>query len=69
MIGQLPAQLWRSLTWDHGNELAAHKQFSIDTGVQVFFCDPHSPWQRGPQREHQRAVAPVPAQGHRSRRA
>jgi IS30 family transposase len=46
-IGQLPGNLWRSLTWDQGKELSAHKQFSIDTGVQVFFCDPRSPWQRG----------------------
>lgn len=46
-IGELPAQLRRSVTWDRGKEMAEHVQFSIDTGVQVYFCDPHSPWQRG----------------------
>jgi IS30 family transposase len=46
-IAGLPAELVRSLTWDQGKEMAEHVQFRIDTDVDVYFCDPHSPWQRG----------------------
>lgn len=46
-IGELPATLKSTITWDRGSEMAEHAQFSIDTGVDVYFCDPRSPWQRG----------------------
>jgi len=44
---KLPRELYKSLTWDRGKEMAEHKRFSLDTDIKVYFCDPKSPWQRG----------------------
>lgn len=47
MISTVPEALMRTITWDQGVEMASHKKFTDETGVKVYFCDPHSPWQRG----------------------
>ena len=44
---QLPTELYKSLTWDRGLEMADHKRFTLATDIDVYFCDPKSPWQRG----------------------
>jgi IS30 family transposase len=44
-VSSLPGEMFRTITWDQGHEMARHASFTVDTGVQVYFCDPHSPWQ------------------------
>lgn len=46
-IMKLPEQLRKSITWDQGSEMSQHQRFTIDSGIQIYFCDPRSPWQRG----------------------
>jgi IS30 family transposase len=46
-IATLPEELARSVTWDQGKEMSNHKSFTVATGIPVYLCDPHSPWQRG----------------------
>ena len=58
-ITTLPQALRKSLTWDQGTEMSQHAQLRIETGLPIYFADPHSPWQRPQQREHERATPPV----------
>lgn len=44
---QLPDELYKSLTWDRGTEMKGHQRFTMETDIQVYFCDPQSPWKRG----------------------
>ena len=44
---KLPRELYKSLTWDRGKEMADHKRFTLTTDINVYFCDPHNPWKRG----------------------
>ena len=56
---KLPRELYKSLTWDRGKELAAHRRFTLATDIDVFFCDPQQPWQLRIEREYERAVKAV----------
>jgi IS30 family transposase len=63
-VTMLPEQLCRSLTWDRGKELSQHAAFTVQTGVAVYFADPHSPWQRGTNEKYEWAITPVLPLGH-----
>src|ERR1019366_8279784 len=58
-IGAMPTELFKTLTWDRGKEMARHKEIKVATGVQVYFCDPHAPWQRGSNENTNRLLRPL----------
>jgi len=55
---KLPKELYKSLTWDRGQELADHQRFSLATNIEVYFCDPRSPWQGGSNENTNRLLRP-----------
>ena len=59
----LPSELYKSLTWDRGKELADHKRFSLATNIAVYFCDPRSPWQRGSNENTNRLLRHITPKG------
>ena len=62
---KLPTELYKSLTWDRGKELADHKRFTLKTNIDVFFCDPQSPWQTGSNENTNRLLRQYFHQRHR----
>ena len=64
-VAATPPGAFRSIAWDQGREMALHAQFTQDTGVPVFFCDAHLPWQARAEREHERPRPPVPPRRRR----
>ena len=66
-IHTLPEQLRCSLTWDQGAEMARHDQVRLETGLKIYFCDPHSPWQRGTNENTNGLLKTVFSKGHRPR--